>query len=715
MEKSSSQQHKPDLQKHGQTIKVRVKVKQPSGQETAETPEYQPAQQYVPEYQPVQQYIPAEQPIQQAAPQDAPQEEPVWQSITINTGSKPRMKWPLVLCIVFGFVLALISLLLLWQSHRITKQDINSINGCPELFDITFDMPLETVSEKIKIEHTTKNGSMTADGDPVITKDLDAQFQLYNLPVEHFVCDFDRGYLTNVLFGFSKEKVTYEQLTELYEKIYGASTETSMQHTIWKGAKTTVVIETDLIESLFVVQYKRSLNRNFGVLSFDGDPLDPCGFLTDNYAFDKAPSYFLQDLQQDRDYFIEELGVPEIALFQKYYLLPLFTYMGVEEDLTGISFDMGADKETIEVVSYLFYITAENALDILDGIKDQLDDAYGNLVDCSYTSLYYEDAGIKQCSYETIRTKILAGGQGIYHIGWENERFKISIGLTIQDGEIYYAGDVSFSLQPPHEHAYVEHDGAEPTCIADGIKNFVCDCGDSYIEVVPATGHSFSGPTCVEPAICAFCGAASATIGSHTYTAKVIAPTCTAKGYTTYTCFCGDSYEGDQTAALPHTFENYKCTVCAAVDKSNATKYLEYWLKENGEYDSSVPCYNYTDLYESNVLCYTLGFTVSGNTIFVERENIEQGIYGYTALVFSNGAYITQFGNACIEGTISKAAFDGNSPISHSSYIGNEEALSLMSDLAKASIADTLDWLAWFLAAHNVGITLADLGFVSYL
>ena len=40
---------------------------------------------------------------------------------------------------------------------------------------------------------------------------------------------------------------------------------------------------------------------------------------------------------------------------------------------------------------------------------------------------------------------------------------------------------------------------------------------------------------------------------SHSYTSEVTAPTCTAAGYTTYTCACGESYKADEVAALGHT------------------------------------------------------------------------------------------------------------------------------------------------------------------
>ena len=66
----------------------------------------------------------------------------------------------------------------------------------------------------------------------------------------------------------------------------------------------------------------------------------------------------------------------------------------------------------------------------------------------------------------------------------------------------------------------------------------------------------------------------------HSYTAVVTAPTCTAKGYTTHTCSCGDSYVDTYTDALGHAWDGgtvtkqptatetgiktYTCTRCSA-------------------------------------------------------------------------------------------------------------------------------------------------------
>lgn len=43
----------------------------------------------------------------------------------------------------------------------------------------------------------------------------------------------------------------------------------------------------------------------------------------------------------------------------------------------------------------------------------------------------------------------------------------------------------------PHEHAYHETQRVEPTCTEDGYIQHTCDCGDSYREPLPATGHTW--------------------------------------------------------------------------------------------------------------------------------------------------------------------------------------------------------------------------------
>ena len=62
---------------------------------------------------------------------------------------------------------------------------------------------------------------------------------------------------------------------------------------------------------------------------------------------------------------------------------------------------------------------------------------------------------------------------------------------------------------------------------------------------------------------------------THTYVAEVTAPTCTERGYTTYTCECGDSYVADYTEAR-HQYQSGICGVCGA----KADPYLQQLPKD---------------------------------------------------------------------------------------------------------------------------------------
>ena len=118
-------------------------------------------------------------------------------------------------------------------------------------------------------------------------------------------------------------------------------------------------------------------------------------------------------------------------------------------------------------------------------------------------------------------------------------------------------------------HKYDEAETKAPTCTEAGVNTFTCSvCGYSYTNSIEATGHTIvnhdaKAPTCTEIGWDAYetCENCDYTtykqIGAtgHTYNAVVTAPTCTAAGYTTYTCACGNEYTADEVAALGHDYD----------------------------------------------------------------------------------------------------------------------------------------------------------------
>ena len=105
-----------------------------------------------------------------------------------------------------------------------------------------------------------------------------------------------------------------------------------------------------------------------------------------------------------------------------------------------------------------------------------------------------------------------------------------------------------------HKHSYAAVVTA-PTCTEGGYTTYTCACGDTYTgDEVAALGHTAGAEaTCTTAQTCTVCGTELVAALGHSHSATVTAPTCTEAGYTTYTCACGDTYTADEVAALGHT------------------------------------------------------------------------------------------------------------------------------------------------------------------
>ena len=63
-------------------------------------------------------------------------------------------------------------------------------------------------------------------------------------------------------------------------------------------------------------------------------------------------------------------------------------------------------------------------------------------------------------------------------------------------------------------------------------------------------------------------------------------PTCQG-GYTLYKCDCGDEYRSDFTPSVGHSYKDFVCTVCGAVDPSVTAFENETWYTETVSADGS--------------------------------------------------------------------------------------------------------------------------------
>ena len=342
---------------------------------------------------------------------------------------------------------------------RVVKQDINTINGCPEFYDLNWEMSQYEVDESVELKHTfyaafPKFDSSTFEtiyeNDAMLYPDEGEVFYLYGKRTKDFYVDFDKECITGVLLVFSRDKYSLDDIVSLYEKIYGTATVTNTKTASWIGKDTTIRVyeyTSDDDEEEIVVFYSITENRQYKALTFDGPELDPCDFLGENSAFDKTPEYYIDGLKEDEDFFkfTYESEFDGFQGFNEYALLPEFEYMGLAKGQTAIEFSKDIEEDYISLVSYSFLLYEDNVVDRMKYIYSKLLDKYGYPTDSTYTSTYYDKLGYVDLSFDEMVEKFSSGTEGLYHIQWKHNGITITLGLTISVDKEYYEGEVAYA------------------------------------------------------------------------------------------------------------------------------------------------------------------------------------------------------------------------------------------------------------------------------
>ena len=163
----------------------------------------------------------------------------------------------------------------------------------------------------------------------------------------------------------------------------------------------------------------------------------------------------------------------------------------------------------------------------------------------------------------------------------------------------------------PTGHDWDEgHTVTNSTCDAEGVIEFNCkNCTEKMIKATDATGHTAgTAATCTEPQVCEKCGTVLELPTGHHYDSEIVEPTCTAMGYTVYTCRdCADSYTGDYTDKADH---DYNTVLTAPTCTQHG--YTTYSCKNcDDEYISDYTeklAHNYTETV-TNPTCTTMGYS----------------------------------------------------------------------------------------------------------
>ncbi len=100
---------------------------------------------------------------------------------------------------------------------------------------------------------------------------------------------------------------------------------------------------------------------------------------------------------------------------------------------------------------------------------------------------------------------------------------------------------------------------------------------------------------------------------THSYTVLVVAPSCSAGGYTEYTCQCGDTYRAEETAVLAHTWGAWETVKEATTQETGLQKRICSNCQRSEEKITDKIDENHTHSYTFQIVeptCTTQGYTV---------------------------------------------------------------------------------------------------------
>ncbi len=214
----------------------------------------------------------------------------------------------------------------------------------------------------------------------------------------------------------------------------------------------------------------------------------------------------------------------------------------------------------------------------------------------------------------------------------------------------------------------------------------------------------------------------------HSYSAVKTPATCKERGYTTYTCTCGNSYVGDYVNGS-HEYVNNKCKFCGKANTDGIYTCLKNWVLKNGtangdyiSYSRSSDAYggysfeNFSLTYWNDTeklefcLHSPLNDTYSHN-FFIYIPKSYTGNYDYISSYYYRDNGVSKYES---KGIIDAAVFTKNYPLKSTSYYGSADRQNSFLEESREGICDTLSCLNQFLKKEGIGYTLKDLGFTQF-
>ena len=204
----------------------------------------------------------------------------------------------------------------------------------------------------------------------------------------------------------------------------------------------------EYLESLKEVQ-PDSLELSFKVNSFD-----PCGFMYDNYAFDKTPNDYIAGMKKGIDYSVSDFLYDGMGVYT-YLIYPEFEYMCLESGKTYIGLVAENEETDIDSVIYFFDFNKNNAARFLNLLYKDISKTCGDYVLCTRT---YESSGRKydlfgrelndndpkiveaNIDFEKFVYHIANSNEGAYCMQWNTKGYTVMLNVNVESNVTAFSG-----------------------------------------------------------------------------------------------------------------------------------------------------------------------------------------------------------------------------------------------------------------------------------
>ena len=248
------------------------------------------------------------------------------------------------------------------------------------------------------------------------------------------------------------------------------------------------------------------------------------------------------------------------------------------------------------------------------------------------------------------------------------DNFKLGVYAGTAGEEYAKTFNIPYEIISEHTHSYTSKVTKPATCTENGVRTYTCECGDSYTETIPATGHNY---------------------GDFVVTKSA---TCTEDGVKTKTCAnCNDKI----TESIPktgHTSSDWIIDKNAAINVKGS-KHKECTVCKKVLETAEIPALSRISISKASVTLSTSTYAYDGKakkpgvTVKLNGKTLKNGT-DYTVSYLNNTkvgtAKVTITGKGNYTGSVSKTYSIKNnfkkatvSGISNKSYTGKNITQSI--------------------------------------